>query len=170
MLNTPGVCPALSSLLPSSARVLSVGLALTQGGALAMVGLPSLRASSLPAGCNPGLAARSAVCPGTHAYIAKRRTQGKTDNHVRRLGVRVSPGAQTNFLLRIWSATMPQSKIEPGKADGSLCDDDYELPDIVDCAHHGAAACSLCRTLDTRCEQVCQRTGTQPVLLTHVGV
>lgn len=47
----------------------------------------------------------------------------------------------------------------------TVCDIDYELPDVVDCAHHGAAVCSLCCTLETGCEQVCQRAGTEPVQL-----
>jgi purine-cytosine permease-like protein len=38
-----------------------------------------------------------------------------------------------------------------------VCEDPYELPDVVDCAHHGGAVCSLCCTLETSCGQVCQR-------------
>lgn len=45
-------------------------------------------------------------------------------------------------------------------------DDDNELPDVVDWAHHGAAVCSLCCTLETGGEHVCQRADTEPVLLT----
>ncbi|MGH3866464.1 MAG: purine-cytosine permease family protein [Pseudonocardiaceae bacterium] len=48
----------------------------------------------------------------------------------------------------------------------TVCDVAYELPDVVDCSYHGAAVCSLCCTLETGCEQVCQRAGTEPVLLT----
>jgi purine-cytosine permease-like protein len=44
-----------------------------------------------------------------------------------------------------------------------VCQDPYELPDIVDCAHHGGAVCSLCCTLETACGQVCQTAG--PVLV-----
>ncbi|MFC0545213.1 purine-cytosine permease family protein [Kutzneria chonburiensis] len=44
-----------------------------------------------------------------------------------------------------------------------VCQDPYELPDIVDCAHHGGAVCSLCCTLETSCGQVCQTSG--PVLV-----
>ncbi|HEY0498675.1 MAG TPA: hypothetical protein VGD48_23235 [Kutzneria sp.] len=44
-----------------------------------------------------------------------------------------------------------------------VCQDPYELPDIVDCAHHGGAVCSLCCTLETACGQVCRTSG--PVLL-----
>jgi len=44
-----------------------------------------------------------------------------------------------------------------------VCQDPYELPDIVDCAHHGGAVCSLCCTLETECDQVCQTSG--PVLV-----
>jgi purine-cytosine permease-like protein len=44
-----------------------------------------------------------------------------------------------------------------------VCQDPYELPDIVDCAHHGGAVCSLCCTLETACGQVCQTSG--PVLV-----
>jgi purine-cytosine permease-like protein len=47
--------------------------------------------------------------------------------------------------------------------DCQVCDDPYELPDIVDCVHHGGAVCSLCCTLETACGQACQRTG--PVLV-----
>jgi len=46
--------------------------------------------------------------------------------------------------------------------DCEVCQDPYELPDIVDCAHHGGAVCSLCCTLETDCGQVCQTSG--PVL------
>ncbi|GAA3435734.1 purine-cytosine permease family protein [Kutzneria kofuensis] len=44
-----------------------------------------------------------------------------------------------------------------------VCEDPYELPDIVDCVHHGGAVCSLCCTLETDCGQACQRSG--PVLV-----
>jgi purine-cytosine permease-like protein len=40
-----------------------------------------------------------------------------------------------------------------------VCEDPYELPDIVDCAYHSGAVCSLCCTLETSCEQACQTTG-----------
>ncbi|GAA0634246.1 allantoin permease [Kutzneria viridogrisea] len=48
----------------------------------------------------------------------------------------------------------------------TVCEVDYELPDLVDCAHHGGAACSLCCTLETACGQACQRPGAGPVSLT----
>jgi hypothetical protein len=48
----------------------------------------------------------------------------------------------------------------------TVCDDDNELPVVVDCAHHGAAVCSLCCTLETGGEHVCQHADTEPVLLT----
>ncbi|QUQ71721.1 purine-cytosine permease family protein [Kutzneria sp. CA-103260] len=44
-----------------------------------------------------------------------------------------------------------------------VCEDPYELPDVVDCVHHGGAVCSLCCTLESSCGQVCQTTG--PVLV-----
>ncbi|MFI9385501.1 purine-cytosine permease family protein [Kutzneria sp. NPDC052558] len=47
--------------------------------------------------------------------------------------------------------------------DCVVCEDPYELPDIVDCVHHGGAVCSLCCTLETACGQACQTTG--PVLV-----
>jgi hypothetical protein len=43
------------------------------------------------------------------------------------------------------------------------------LPDVVDYAHHGAARCSRCCTLETGGEHVCQRADTEPVLLTLTG-
>jgi purine-cytosine permease-like protein len=45
----------------------------------------------------------------------------------------------------------------------TVCDDPYELPDVVDCVHHGGAVCSLCCTLETECGQACQKSG--PVLV-----
>ena len=47
--------------------------------------------------------------------------------------------------------------------DCVVCEDPYELPDIVDCVHHGGAVCSLCCTLETACGQACQVAG--PVLV-----
>ena len=40
-----------------------------------------------------------------------------------------------------------------------VCEDPYELPDIVDCAYHSGAVCSLCCTLETSCGQACQTAG-----------
>ena len=45
----------------------------------------------------------------------------------------------------------------------TVCADPYELPDVVDCVHHGGAVCSLCCTLETACGQACQQSG--PVLV-----
>ncbi|EWM16614.1 cytosine permease [Kutzneria sp. 744] len=44
-----------------------------------------------------------------------------------------------------------------------VCEDPFELPDIVDCVHHGGAVCSLCCTLESACGQACQQSG--PVLV-----
>jgi len=47
--------------------------------------------------------------------------------------------------------------------DCVVCEGPYELPDIVDCVHHGGAVCSLCCTLESSCGQACQTAG--PVLV-----
>ena len=46
-----------------------------------------------------------------------------------------------------------------------VCGDDYELPDVADCAKQGGAICSLCCTLDSTCHDLCQEPGKSPVML-----
>ncbi|MDT7727284.1 MAG: hypothetical protein QOI21_3860 [Actinomycetota bacterium] len=46
-----------------------------------------------------------------------------------------------------------------------VCGDDYELPDVADCAKQQGAICSLCCTLDSTCHDMCQEPGKSPVML-----
>ncbi|WP_037317848.1 purine-cytosine permease family protein [Amycolatopsis orientalis] len=41
----------------------------------------------------------------------------------------------------------------------TVCQDEFELPDIADCAKQSGAICSLCCTLDSTCHDLCQTAG-----------
>ncbi|SFI41283.1 hypothetical protein [Amycolatopsis regifaucium] len=41
----------------------------------------------------------------------------------------------------------------------TVCQDEFELPDIADCAKQSGAICSLCRTLDATCHDMCRTAG-----------
>ncbi|HVJ27488.1 MAG TPA: hypothetical protein VM493_08080, partial [Vicinamibacterales bacterium] len=41
----------------------------------------------------------------------------------------------------------------------TVCQDEFELPDIADCAKQSGAICSLCCTLDATCHDMCQTAG-----------